>query len=101
MLEWICVLVISTILRSMKPSSLRKLQPPSPRLIWLVMVILLVARSGGVQLDVNGNNNDHSDISETNILISVISLMSLKCLHDPDDELFILSKYIQTRISGR
>ena len=77
MLEWICVLVISTILRSMKPSSLRKLQPPSPRLIWLVMVILLVARSGGVQLDVNGNNSDHSDISETNILISVISLMSL------------------------
>lgn len=77
MFEWICVLVIFGILRSMKPSSLWKLKPPSPRLIWLVMVIILVAKCGGVQLDDNGNNGDHNNVKETYILISVISLMSL------------------------
>ena len=38
------------------PSSLRRLQPPSPRLLWLMTVILLSVKCGGAQIDEIGQD---------------------------------------------
>merc|ERR1719203_2075786 len=80
MIEWFVVWCLCFLLRRLMPSSLRKLQPPSPRLLWLISVTLLSVNCGGAYIDEIGQEEMPAREITLIYIISFLITGTLVCM---------------------